>query len=294
MDNKDRDYCVYMHTNKINGKKYIGITCQKPSDRWSNGNGYKNNPHFWSAIQKYGWNNFEHEILFKDLTKEEASNYEIYYIQKFQTKDTNFGYNMTDGGDGTRGYTLTDKQKQHLRDINLGKKLSDEHIEKIRKSNLGKHRSDKTRQKIKDVWYDSKGFMLRSVCQYTLNGNYIKTWKSMSEAARAYGGKASSIVSCCKGRCKTYKGFIWKYPEDTLTNEEVVERNSKIFKNVKRISRYSLDGLFIQAYDNVHEASLDTGVKESCIYRCCSGKRKTSGGYIWKYIDDVLDGDLCA
>lgn len=136
--------------------------------------------------------------------------------------------------------------------------------------------------------------MLRSVCQYTLNGYYIKTWKSMSEAARAYGGQASSIVSCCKGRHKTYKGFIWKYPEDILTNEEVVERNSKIFKNVKRITRYSLDGSFIQAYDNVHEASLDTGIKESYIYRCCSGKRKTSGGYIWKYIDDVLDGDLCA
>ena len=66
-------YTVYQHKNKINGKVYIGITMQEPEKRWGvNGRNYKSSPHFYSAIQKYGWDNFEHNILFTNLTKEEA------------------------------------------------------------------------------------------------------------------------------------------------------------------------------------------------------------------------------
>ena len=64
-------YTVYVHINKINHKKYIGITKQKPEDRWGkNGENYKESPHFYAAIQKYGWDNFEHIILKENLTKE--------------------------------------------------------------------------------------------------------------------------------------------------------------------------------------------------------------------------------
>ena len=49
------DYCVYIHTNKINEKRYVGITCQSTSRRWRNGDGYIQNEHFYRAIQKYGW-----------------------------------------------------------------------------------------------------------------------------------------------------------------------------------------------------------------------------------------------
>ena len=46
---------------------------QEPEKRWGvNGRNYKSSPHFYSAIQKYGWDNFEHNILFTNLTKEEA------------------------------------------------------------------------------------------------------------------------------------------------------------------------------------------------------------------------------
>lgn len=65
-----KKYCVYCHTNKINGKKYIGITSQKPQHRWKNGQGYRNNEYFFRAIEKYGWHNFTHEILYTDLSKE--------------------------------------------------------------------------------------------------------------------------------------------------------------------------------------------------------------------------------
>ena len=64
MDN----YKVYVHVNKINGKLYIGLTKSKnPNRRWENGNGYRNNILFNRAIQKYGWDSFEHIVLFENF-----------------------------------------------------------------------------------------------------------------------------------------------------------------------------------------------------------------------------------
>ena len=60
------NYTVYCHTNKINGKRYVGITKQKPETRWNNGKGYSTQ-YFKRAIDKYGWEEFTHEILFTNL-----------------------------------------------------------------------------------------------------------------------------------------------------------------------------------------------------------------------------------
>ena len=60
------NYTVYMHISPSN-KRYIGITSTKIEERWRNGKGYKHNKHFTNAINKYGWDNFEHIIIAKDL-----------------------------------------------------------------------------------------------------------------------------------------------------------------------------------------------------------------------------------
>ena len=69
LDNKDLSlFCVYMHTNQINNKRYVGITNQKPSYRWrTDGSGYKHQM-FGRAIDKYGWENFSHELLAIDAS----------------------------------------------------------------------------------------------------------------------------------------------------------------------------------------------------------------------------------
>lgn len=93
-----KKYCVYIHINKTNDKKYIGITSKPPKQRWDNGKGYLNNPYFNHSIEKYGWDNFEHKVLFENLTKEESKITEIEMIEKFNTLVPN-GYNLTKGGD---------------------------------------------------------------------------------------------------------------------------------------------------------------------------------------------------
>lgn len=103
-----REYCLYVHTNKINKKIYIGIT-KNIEIRWRNqGIAYKpkkeNTKPFWNAICKYGWDGFEHEVLIKDLTYEEACEYEKYYIKLSNSTDKKYGYNVAIGGNGGHIY----------------------------------------------------------------------------------------------------------------------------------------------------------------------------------------------
>lgn len=94
-----KKYSVYMHTCP-NGKVYIGITSINPLKRWKNGQGYYKNDHFFKAIKNYGWDNIKHEILFVNLTEEEACQKEIELIASYNSNNPNYGYNNTIGGKG--------------------------------------------------------------------------------------------------------------------------------------------------------------------------------------------------
>lgn len=99
MENEDRRYCVYIHINKINGKKYCGQTCKNLKSRFGkNGYGYKECPRFYNAILKYGWDNFDHVVLQDHLTKEEADKLEIQTIEQYNLTDDEYGYNINQGG----------------------------------------------------------------------------------------------------------------------------------------------------------------------------------------------------
>ena len=95
-------YIVYRHICP-NGKIYIGITKCEPQIRWNNGKGYKPNKRLYNDILKYGWINFKHEILFRNLTKEEAEQKEIELIQLYQSYKNKFGYNIEQGGKIKKG-----------------------------------------------------------------------------------------------------------------------------------------------------------------------------------------------
>lgn len=108
-------YCVYIHTNKINGKKYCGIT-NDVNRRWRSG-GIEYKPHkdqienrpFWNAIVKYGWDNFEHEIVFDNLTQEQAWEREKQTIKELNLTNNTLGYNVSEGGNGGKVYKVHPK-----------------------------------------------------------------------------------------------------------------------------------------------------------------------------------------
>ena len=113
---KDKKYCVYMHTNKINGKKYIGITSQKPENRWRGGHGYRGKQRkFYLAILKYGWDNFDHVVIASNLSMDEACEMEVALIKKYNTAGSKTGYNTDLGG---RCSVWTEERRKSIRGCN--------------------------------------------------------------------------------------------------------------------------------------------------------------------------------
>lgn len=107
-------FSAYAH-KAPNGKLYFGITSLNPAHRWySDGSGYRNQPLFYRAIQKYGWNNFEHFIIATNLSKEQACRLERDLIFMFNSNNPKYGYNNTDGGEGINGYKHTEQAKKKI------------------------------------------------------------------------------------------------------------------------------------------------------------------------------------
>lgn len=237
---EDRVWCVYIHKNIKNNNRYIGITSQNPPEkRWGkNGNLYKyentNNKSsvFYNAIKKYGWDNFEHIVVYKNLTENEAKWKEIsmikYYNTYIHSKESK-GYNMTTGGDGCKTKHLHKMTEEHRRKISISKAgkpspkkgipMSEEQKEKMRKVNLGKKASEETKRKMSESRTGEKNY---------LYGKKIEkeTILKMLETKRI--NKENGWVNPAIGK---------KVPKDK-TKINRVKCCNIIFRNVKECSEY--------------------------------------------------------
>ena len=149
-------FTIYIHQNKINGKKYIGQTKQSLAKRWNNGNGYKDCSRFWNAIQKYGWENFEHIIIATNLTLEEANILEEQLIAILDTTNPEKGYNINLGGNNHHHTQETKNKIGKANKISQSgkiwslsqKQLISELFSGTGNPFYGKHHSEQTKQKI--------------------------------------------------------------------------------------------------------------------------------------------------
>ena len=119
------------------------------------------------------------------------------------------------------------------------------------------------------------------VYQYDLSGNFIKKWKSASNAAIELGFKKYGICNCCNGKLKQSHKYIWKY--ETIDNEKNINTIDINFFNRKPIQQFDLNGVFIQSWESQRKAAKELNINPSKISSVCNLKRKTAGGYIWKY-----------
>lgn len=152
---KSNTYSVYMHISP-SGKRYVGITKQVVKKRWKQG--YKHNPYFTNAINKYGWDNFEHIVIASGLSKEDACNMEISLISKYKSDQHDFGYNESSGGENSGTgvkHIVSDETRRKMSEAHLGqtsgmkgKHHTEESKEKNRQAHLGKITSDETKQKL--------------------------------------------------------------------------------------------------------------------------------------------------
>jgi group I intron endonuclease len=234
-----KGYTVYLHVNKTNGKKYVGITKQRLYKRWQNGNGYKNNQYFYQAITKYGWDGFYHYIIKTGLSCKEAEEIEIYLISKFNSNNYRYGYNITSGGEVGKTFSEETKRKisesrkgkykgpdnpnygKHYSDevrkklslINTGKNnpfygknQSEKHRQKMMKMigenhpNFGKHPSEETRKKLSLSRTGVKSPVARKIFCITTN----ETFNTVTEAVSKYNISGTSNISrCCLHKRKT-------------------------------------------------------------------------------------------
>lgn len=258
-------YCVYIHVNKFNNKKYVGQTIHgnNPEKRWIHGIGYKSQKYFWRAIQKYGWDGFIHEVAASNLTKEEADNFERLLIQKLNTTNSEFGYNITLGGSGT-----------------LGLRPSEEQIKK-QKNTMRKYYDDENFiQKMREV------APKKAVWQFTDSGDFIKEYSSSKEAERETGVISANICSCALKNIPSAGGYIWTYKNDAddLCERVIRYKNSRIRK--EPIVQLSLDDVFIKEWPSAAEAGRNIGVNYKNINLVCRNKRNKAGGFKWMYLSD--------
>lgn len=192
-------YILYEHRNKINGKRYIGITNNKTKRWYGKGKHYEGCPYFFAAIQKYGWDAFEHNVLIYDLSLEEANRLEIHFIGKYRTCEKEFGYNLAIGG--ANAPTM------------LGKHHSEETKLKMSKSQRGRKQSEEQKRQhskyMTGLMVGSRNHKSRAV--RCLNTGEV--FESMRIAAQTKGILQPKIWKCCNGEATHTHGLRWEYAD---------------------------------------------------------------------------------
>ena len=256
------NHCVYTHTSP-SGKVYVGQTINTRR-RWGyNGEHYRNKKidgsyvqeAFARAIDKYGWDAFEHSIILNNISKKEADYAEKYLIKWYKLHKQS--YNITDGGEGVCGLhaPLSEKAKEklllflhttppmkgkhHSEETKAkisaafkGKKLSDDRKRQMSEISKGRKHSDESKAKMSkykkahpESWIG--GWNKIEVHQYDVQGNYLHSFFSAEEAAKSIGKKSGGdICKCLKNESASAHGYVWK----TFKVDKIDLSNYKVIK----------------------------------------------------------------
>jgi len=260
-------YIVYKHTNKTNGKCYIGITGRaNPKRRWCGGAGYSKNEYFYAAIKKYGWDGFEHSILAEGLSLEDAYEMEKQLIQEYDSANRLYGYNLDLGGNGSGSRSEATRKKNSESRIRLYQET--DLRQKI--SAGGKRRFEKKEEHEK-----------------------------LSRSAKLRNQDPAKYANICEGNRNRWmkesehekvRNLLNEYYRDNpQRKEQISEERRRYFsehpekKKTRAVEQLTTDGVYVKTWANMTEAGKAFGTSSQNISAVCSGRRKTAGGYVWRY-----------
>lgn len=277
---------IYLIRNKVNDKKYIGKTVRNYERRWyehlyyaeQKGTSEKSYA-IQKAIKKYGKENFDFSLV-EEAPNSQLGEKERYYIKKYDTYIGNGkGYNMTLGGEGT---IIVDREAvkkkweegKCCREIALDLKSSTATISSIVLSIFPDARKEIHHR---GAIYSTR-HLQKSVQKYDLNGKLVQTYSSLKET-----GEPNIQRPLKSGRPN--KGYFWINDSSPYSIEEAVKRyrENPNLKN-KKVAQYSKEGELIKIFPSISSAKKETLAPH--ISDVCNGRRKSSGGYIWKYYSD--------
>ena len=252
------NYKLYLHKCP-NGKRYYGITKESIKRRWRGGKGYKTQL-FYRPINKYGWDNIEHIVLYDDLAEEDAKILEQYFIQWYDTTNPIYGYNVSLGGDGGGHEGLKGelnpmfgktgaKNSASKKVIRLDTLEIFESITQASESINGKHRSlcmalsrglkyKGIAFKYYDDYLETGGTMRElktgsnhPLCKKVIRLDTLEIFDSVKLAAESIGANKDSLSSTMSKGLK-YKGIAFKYYDDYLetgdTMRELIDQRKKV------------------------------------------------------------------
>jgi group I intron endonuclease len=234
---ESRKGIIYAYRNKINGKMYIGKTCQNEELRKAQHKNSKKNDHFHNAIRFHGFDNFEYFVIKDNIeTEEDLNKLEMFYIKQYETfTDKMKGYNSTAGGEGSVGHKptketrelmskartglkRTEEQKRNMSIAQTGREVTEEHRKKISVAHTGRKRSPEHIKNAAEGAY-------KKIEQWSLDGNLVKVWNSIKEAGETLKIHRGSISGCANGypKNKTAGKFIWRFynPNSDLSSSIV-------------------------------------------------------------------------
>lgn len=275
------NHIVYSHICP-NGKCYIGITGKSLSQRsGKNGEGYKRNRYFWKAIQKYGWDNFQHLVLIEGLSKEEACECEKYLISKYMTNVPEYGYNIASGGQYNSGFHFhhTDEAKRKISKASKGHITSYEQRKKISIARKGKfHPTENAKEKLRQAALNMTGEQKKQIS---------KTVKKHWEEGRYNNRKTTSHSSWNKGltketdirvaQCCRKKGEFHHTQE--ARQKMSLSHKGKIAHNRRPIMCIETN----KRYEYIGQAFKETGINNIGKVLKTGG---TAGGFHWRYLDE--------
>lgn len=222
---------IYLVTNKVNGKKYVGQTIRPVLERWRDHCRLDKGNYFHRAIQKYGSDNFEIQIIDTATSGEELDEKEIYWIQKLNTLVPR-GYNIKPGGNvGMRGrYGGLSPRSRLIYQFDRDGRMVNGYwgaVEASERTGISETmiyralKSDGSRLAGGCMWMYADEFTPQKCAEKIDNYSGQKRntvlcietgerFESMTEAAEKYGTYPCSISACCGGKLKTTAGYHWK------------------------------------------------------------------------------------